>query len=77
MNEVKKRNLYIRSIDSIMYVEKPNLKKYKYQMAQNIKRLTDAEYVNVKATTMEKCGLVGEEKGIGCEAVCLVLPKNN
>lgn len=77
MKEVRKRNLYIRSIDSIMYIEKPNLKKYKCQMAQNIKKITNADYVNVKATTMEKCGLVGEEKGIGCEAVCLILSKNN
>ena len=65
----------IINIDAIIYIESPKLSKYKTQMAQNIKRLTNAQQVNVKATTMEKCGLVGENKGIGCEVVCLLTNK--
>jgi len=72
MNLVKERNLMVKCIDSIIYIENPKLKKYKALMANNIKKITHAEYVNVKATTMEKCGLVGEEFGIGCEAICLL-----
>lgn len=70
--EVEKRHLQIKCIDAIIYIEKPKLEKYKQQMALNIKNITKAQFVNIKATTMEKEGLVGEEKGIGCEAVCLV-----
>ncbi len=69
------RGFKVINIDAIIYIENPKLKSFKTQMAQNIKRLTNADYVNVKATTMEKCGLVGESKGIGCEVVCLITNK--
>lgn len=75
MKYVEKYNLKVVNIDAIIYIESPKLSKYKTQMAQNIKRLTNAQQVNVKATTMEKCGLVGENKGIGCEVVCLLTNK--
>lgn len=76
MKLVDERNLVVRCVDAIIYIEKPKLKNYKNKMALNIKALTNALYVNVKATTMEKCGLVGEELGIGCEAVCLLTDKS-
>lgn len=72
IKELNRQNKKIKNIDAIIYIEKPNLKKYKTQMASNIKRLTNCEYVNVKATTMEKQGLVGNNLGIGCEVVCLI-----
>lgn len=72
MKEVTKRNLKVHNIDAIIYLEKPNLKNYKYKMATNIQRLTQCDFVNVKATTMEKKGLVGTGEGIGCEVVCLI-----
>lgn len=69
------KNKVIKNIDAIIYIEKPNLKNYKTQMALNIKKLTNCEMVNVKATTMEKQGLVGNGVGIGCEVVCLISDK--
>ena len=45
-------------------------------MANNIKKLTDCEFINVKATTMEKRGVIGNGEGIGCEVVCLIKKKN-
>lgn len=68
-------NKQIKNIDAIIYIEKPNLKAYKIKMANNIKLITNCEYVNVKATTMEKQGLVGNGTGIGCEVVCLLTTK--
>lgn len=68
-------NKEIKNIDAIIYIEKPNLKNYKLLMANNIKEITNCQYVNVKATTMEKQGLVGNGTGIGCEAVCLLKSK--
>lgn len=62
----------IENIDIIIYLEKPNLKNYKVQMAQNIKQLTKCSYVNVKATTLEKKGLIGQGLGIASEAVVLI-----
>lgn len=69
LNEAK---YTIENIDVIIYLEEPNLKNHKYQMAQNIKKLTGASYVNVKATTLEKKGLVGRKEGIASEAVVLI-----
>lgn len=66
------KNKKVKNIDAIIYIEKPNLKNYKIMMANNIKSITGCDYVNVKATTMEKQGLVGNNLGIGCEVVCLI-----
>ena len=75
MEEVEKKNKRINNIDAIIYIEKPNLKHYKNIMGENIKNLTNCTYVNVKATTMEKKGLIGNGEGIGCEAICTLVEK--
>lgn len=41
-------------------------------MAKNIKQLTNCDYINVKATTLEKKGLIGNGFGIASEAVTLI-----
>lgn len=69
---LNEENYQIENIDIMIYLEEPNLKNYKIKMAQNIKKLTNAKYVNVKATTMEKKGLVGNKEGIASEAVILI-----
>lgn len=72
--KLKELNYEIVNIDSIIYLEKPNLKKYKNQMVLNIQKELglDNGKVNVKATTMEKKGLVGKGEGIGAEAITLI-----
>ncbi len=69
---LEKENYTIENIDVIIYLEEPNLKNYKVQMAKNIKQLTNASYVNVKATTLEKKGPIGAKEGIASEAVILI-----
>lgn len=69
---LNKENYTIENIDVIIYLEEPNLKNYKVQMAKNIKELTNASYVNVKATTLEKKGPIGAKEGIASEAVILI-----
>lgn len=75
IRKLDEKNLKVFNIDAIIYAEAPKLVSFKNQMAQNIKQLTQSTFVNVKATTMEKCGLVGEKEGIGCEVVCLITNK--
>ncbi len=77
--KLKELNYQIINIDSIIYLEKPNLKNYKKQMVENIAAELEIslEQVNVKATTMEKKGLVGAGEGIGAEAVTLIRQINN
>lgn len=72
MKYVNKEKFKVENIDVIVYLEKPNLKNYKKQMAENIKNLTKCSFVNVKATTLEKKGLIGRGEGIASEAVVLI-----
>lgn len=72
MKHLKQQNYVVENIDIIIYLEKPNLKNYKVQMAQNIKSLISCQFVNVKATTLEKKGLIGRGEGIASEAVVLI-----
>ena len=76
MKIVQEKKYIVSNIDAIIYIEKPNLKNFKHLMANNIKKLTDCEFINVKATTMEKRGVIGNGEGIGCEVVCLIKKKN-
>ena len=64
----------ISNIDVTMIAQKPKLKDYIPQMAENIARVLNLHVsrVNVKATTEEKLGFTGREEGLSCHAVCLL-----
>lgn len=68
----------INNLDIIIYLEKPNLVKYKPLMREVISSLlhTDIENVNVKATRREGLGFIGNKEGISAEAVVLLCLKN-
>lgn len=67
----------IVNLDTIVYLEKPNLKNYKLDMAKEMASLLGINHyqVNVKATTTEQKGLVGKGEGIGAEAIVLLKKK--
>lgn len=62
------------NIDSIIICQKPKLRDYIDEMRENIAKAlkTDVENISVKATTEEKLGFTGEEKGISSQAVVLI-----
>ena len=64
----------VENVDVTMIAQKPKLKDYIPQMAQNIAEVLgiDAEQVNVKATTEEHLGFTGDGSGMACHAVCLL-----
>lgn len=64
----------IENIDSTIIAQKPKMAPHIMTMRENIaKRLgIRVEQVNVKATTEEKLGFTGEEKGISSQAICLL-----
>ena len=64
----------VSNIDVTMIAQKPKLRPYIEQMERNIADAVgiDALRVNVKATTEERLGFTGEEKGMACHAVCLL-----
>lgn len=70
----KSEGYVVSNIDIIVYIEKPSLKEYKPLMKKNIATLLEISdnQVNVKATTMEKKGIIGEGVGIAAEAVVLL-----
>ena len=71
-------NYEIVNIDAIIYLEKPKLSPYKSLMEENIAKILNipSALVNVKATTMEKKGIIGRSEGIAAEAVVLIKKKN-
>lgn len=73
--EIKKRNYRVNNIDSTIVCQKPKLAPYIDIMRENISRVfnVDINSVSVKATTTEKLGFEGEEKGISSQAVCTLI----
>ena len=76
--ELVKANGYeVGNVDATILAQAPKLAPYIPQMRLNIARALEIEIdsVSVKATTEEKLGFTGEEKGIAAHAVCLVYKK--
>ncbi len=65
---------WVGNVDVTMIAQKPKLKDYIPQMAENIAGVLNVERgrVNVKATTEEHLGFTGEGCGMACHAVCLL-----
>ena len=64
----------VNNIDVTVVAQKPKMAPYIEQMRRNIADAlkTDIKNVSIKATTTEKLGFEGEEKGISAQAVCTV-----
>lgn len=73
----KEAGFVVNNIDVMVYIEKPSLKEYKPFIKSRIASLleVDETLVNVKATTMEKKGIIGEGVGIAAEAIVLLKQK--
>lgn len=71
---VKQKGYKLVNADCTIIAQKPKMSPYIEQMKQNIAGLleTDAENINVKATTTEKLGFPGREEGIAAQAVVLL-----
>lgn len=71
---VKQKGYEVGNVDATILAQAPKLAPYIPQMRLNIARALEIEIecVSVKATTEEKLGFTGEEKGIAAHAVCLV-----
>lgn len=75
VKEIMEDNKYkIGNIDSTIVAEKPKLASYIDEMRKNISEVleTDMKNIGIKATTTEKLGFVGKEKGISSYCVCLL-----
>lgn len=74
MEIVRSEGYEIGNVDSTIAMQKPKLMSYIPQMQKNIANACNVEQnrVSVKATTTEKLGFVGEEKGAEAYAVVLL-----
>ena len=74
---VKEKGYGVGNIDATILAQAPKLAPYIPQMRLNIARALESELdaVSIKATTEEKLGFTGEEKGIAAHAVCLLYKK--
>ncbi len=61
----------INNIDVVILLQSPKISKYKDEMKENISKLTKCsnKNINIKASTNENMGFVGEGKGISCHAL--------
>jgi 2-C-methyl-D-erythritol 2,4-cyclodiphosphate synthase len=72
---IKQNGFRIGNIDSTLCLQRPKIKDFVPQMISNLALALETETTNVsvKATTTEKMGFVGKEKGISAYAVALII----
>jgi len=71
---LKDHGYQVSNIDTTLCLQRPKIKEYIPQMVTILSGAmeTDSDSISVKATTTEKLGFVGEEKGISAYAVVLI-----
>tara|TARA_B100000963_G_scaffold170835_1_gene148644 strand:+ start:1675 stop:2802 length:1128 start_codon:yes stop_codon:yes gene_type:complete len=71
IKKLEKINLKVSSIDLNIILQSPNLKNYKEDIRLNISRLCkiNKKFVNVKAKTADKIGIIGKSKALACEVI--------
>jgi len=67
----------LENVDVMILIEEPNLKEYKLKMKENIAKIlnVDINKISIKATTMEKCGIIGKGEGILASSTVLLKEK--
>ena len=65
-------SFYINNLDINLICEQPKVSKYRERIIRSLSALLDLdkELINLKGKTVEKLGLIGEEKAIACEVIC-------
>jgi 2-C-methyl-D-erythritol 2,4-cyclodiphosphate synthase len=71
---LQEQGFSIGNIDSTICLQQPKIQTFILQMMQNISVAAAIEptSISIKATTTERLGFVGEEKGISAYAVALI-----
>lgn len=71
---IESKGYKVGNIDATVIAQKPKMAPYIEKMVQNIAEdcKTDANNINVKATTEEGLGFTGTLEGISAHAVCII-----
>ena len=69
----------ICNIDSTIIAQAPKISAYKKEMTDNIARAVniDHELINIKGTTTEKLGYIGQGEGIAAQTVTIIKTDKN
>jgi 2-C-methyl-D-erythritol 4-phosphate cytidylyltransferase / 2-C-methyl-D-erythritol 2,4-cyclodiphosphate synthase len=64
-------NFYINNLDINLICEQPKVSKYRTKIINSLSILLnlDKDLINLKGKTVEKLGLIGNEKAIACETI--------
>ncbi|WP_435084892.1 2-C-methyl-D-erythritol 2,4-cyclodiphosphate synthase [Candidatus Pelagibacter bacterium nBUS_33] len=64
-------NFYINNLDINLICEQPKISKYRTKIINSLSNLLnlDKDLINLKGKTVEKLGLIGNEKAIACETI--------
>jgi 2-C-methyl-D-erythritol 2,4-cyclodiphosphate synthase len=73
-SKLREKLFFLQNLDSTVVAEKPQISPYIPRMVEQIARVLGIarEKVNIKATTSENLGFIGEGKGIAAYAVVLL-----
>ena len=71
IDKIYNQNFYINNIDINLICEKPKVSKYRDKIINSLSSLLDLDIklINLKGKTVEKLGLIGEEKAIATEVI--------
>ena len=72
MHLIQTQGYRVVNVDSTICLQRPKLSPYMEEMKQILSELTHTSAISIKATTAEKLGFVGQEKGIAAYAVVLL-----
>ena len=64
-------NFYINNLDINLICEQPKVSKYRTKIINSLSNLLnlDKDLINLKGKTVEKLGLIGNEKAVACETI--------
>ena len=71
MDKLIRSNFVINNIDINLICERPKVSKYRDKIINSISKLMslNKNLINLKGKTVEKLGLIGNEKAIACEVI--------
>jgi 2-C-methyl-D-erythritol 2,4-cyclodiphosphate synthase len=74
MKLIRNKGYSVGNIDTTVCLQKPKIRPFIEDMQKTLAGIMDidAGNLNIKATTTEKLGFVGNEEGIACYAVALI-----
>ena len=71
ISNLENNNFYINNLDINLICERPKVSEYRNKIINSLSRLmkVNKNIINLKGKTVEKLGLIGNEKAIACESI--------